>query len=533
MPNRAILDDPGYTPSRKELGMVFDWLLGGDEPTSKAAERALVSAGATAIEPALGRLEAAQGEERVRLARFLGRLAQTNDDVRLSAQLLGLLGDSESKVIRAAAVAIGKLPPDVARRLGAEAALLEGLPLQRGAERRAFIESLGKVGGEPALEALSALDAEGDIEAQLLQRAKLRLGRATVELTDGDSVRLDVEVGHPCNVAVLHRRGLSEIVAQQLRKIGPTVAVGTDVRLLRDYRGSLSRLFDARSMLVPAVVLELERPRDVAAWADVIVEALCQNFVLDLLERSSSTKPRLRFVLPKEGHQRALLWEISERLAARTDRVQAHPRAALWEIEVDRGRAPRLLIVPKRFVDPRFGYRVREISGASHPTIAAALAEVLRPTGDDVIWDPFVGSGLELVECAMRGPYRELIGTDNSSRSLEAARANVESAKLERVRLLNADARTAHLNGVTAIVTNPPLGIRHQRDGQLGPLLFDFLANARRVLSPSGRLVWLSPFGRRTAEHARSLGFQVEQLGPVDVGGLSPELQVLRLGSSR
>ncbi|HEY5962004.1 MAG TPA: methyltransferase, partial [Polyangiaceae bacterium] len=214
-------------------------------------------------------------------------------------------------------------------------------------------------------------------------------------------------------------------------------------------------------------------------------------------------------------------------LSKATQRISVNPKAALWEVEIDRGRRARLYVIPKRFDDPRFRYRVKEISGASHPTIAAALADVAAPAADDVIWDPFVGSGLELVECGLKGTYRELIGTDNDTRSLEAAAANLQAAQLGRVRLLNADARTAELPGVSVIVTNPPLGIRHRRDGMLLPLLLDFLTNARRILVPNGRLVWLSPLPQQTAQHAEQLGFSVQRRGVIDVGGLSPELQVM------
>lgn len=512
---------------------MFDWLLDGDEATSKLAERALLSAGATTVEHAVTRCHEANPEQRVRLARYLGRLAQGISHPQLDEALLTLVNDAEARVARSAAVALGKLPRERARQFGVEAALIEQLGRHGGAERRAIIEALGKIGEGASAVALAAVVPEGNVEAQLLDRARLRLGRSSLALDDADSVLLDVAFERPCTVALLHRRGLSQIVERQLQTVGKSVADDPEIRMLHGYSGALDQLLLARSVLLPAIVVELVPPRDVNLWAQVIVEAVTQDWVLEILERTTSTRPRLRFVVPREGHQRALLWSISERLTQCTARVLANPKAALWEVWIERGPRPRLLLVPKRFEDPRFSYRVREISGASHPTIAAALADLVQPSARDVIWDPFVGSGLELIECARRGAYRELIGTDNNSRSLEAAAANVRAARLERVRLLNADARTAQLKGITAIVTNPPLGVRHQRDGQLGALLLDFLTNARSLLRAPARLVWLSPLPQQTAQHAQRLGFTVERLGPVDVGGLTPELQRLRLTRDR
>jgi hypothetical protein len=536
MPSRDRLTDPSYTPGRKELGAVFESLLSGDEPTAKLSERALLRAGLASIEPAIAQLDSANPAGRIRIVRLLGRIAQAVDDARIGEVLLRTLTDPEPRVARSAMVAIGKLPAERARAIGGESGLVEQLACRGPAERRATIEALGKIGSTVALAALESITANDELESRLLDRAKLLLSRSSVEVLDADRVLLDVPLGRPSTIAVFHRRGLSDIVGQQLLGIGTSEADGHERRRLSDFRGSLGQLFQARSMLEPAIVLEAARPRDESLFGSVIVDAIAEQSTLELLERLTSTRPRLRFVLPNEGHQRALLWNISELVSRKTDRVSVHPKAALWEARVERTDRPRIYLVPKRFEDPRFAYRVREISGASHPTIAAALADVLQARPTDVIWDPFVGSGLELIECAMRGSYRELIGTDNNSQSLEAASANVRAAKLERVRLLNADARTAQLRGITRIVTNPPLGVRHQRDGQLVELLIEFLNNARRVLEPSGRLVWLSPLPLRTAQQGERLGFRVERRGVVDVGGLSPELQVMhleRVGRSR
>ena len=63
------------------------------------------------------------------------------------------------------------------------------------------------------------------------------------------------------------------------------------------------------------------------------------------------------------------------------------------------------------------------------------------------------------------------------------------------------------------------------RDGNLGPLLDGFLANAAACLGPGGRVVWLSPFPDRTAACARRLGLKVSRFDPVDLGGFPAELQ--------
>jgi len=78
---------------------------------------------------------------------------------------------------------------------------------------------------------------------------------------------------------------------------------------------------------------------------------------------------------------------------------------------------------------------------------------------------------------------------------------------------------------VSLIISNPSMGRRVTRDGNLGGLLDAFLANAAPSLVPGGRLVWLSPFADRTAASARRLGLKVTRYEAVDLGGFSAELQ--------
>src|SRR6185312_7735419 len=145
----------------------------------------------------------------------------------------------------------------------------------------------------------------------------------------------------------------------------------------------------------------------------------------------------------------------------------------------------RVELVPD-VADPRFAYRKGDVPAASHPTIAAALVRVAGVRDDDVVWDPFVGSGTELCERALAGPYRVLSGSDLDPAALAVARANLLAAGVPEPSLFEGDATRATPPGPapTLIVTNPPLGRRVQRTALLAPMLERFLAHAARVLAP-------------------------------------------------
>jgi 23S rRNA G2445 N2-methylase RlmL len=189
----------------------------------------------------------------------------------------------------------------------------------------------------------------------------------------------------------------------------------------------------------------------------------------------------------------------------------------------------RVELVP-RFDDQRFAYRRGDVPAASHPTIAAALVRVAGVRADDLVWDPFVGSGVELCERALAGDYRALIGSDRDAAALEVARSNLAAAGAVRVELHRLDARDRppFKARPTLIITNPPLGRRVHRSSDLGELLDRFLDRAAEILAPGGRLVWISPFPERTARAATSHGLELFHSQLVDMGGFDAQLQAFR-----
>src|SRR5262249_7748340 len=161
-------------------------------------------------------------------------------------------------------------------------------------------------------------------------------------------------------------------------------------------------------------------------------------------------------------------------------------RNADWTAQLTES-GDELLLIPRLQPDPRFDYRVRDVPAASHPTVAAALARLSAPRSDDVIWDPFVGSALELIECAKLSPAARVLGSDPDPRALSAARENLERAGISKAELSLGDASTFTPEGVTLIVSNPPMGRRVARDGTLPRLLEAFVAHAADVLGRHGR----------------------------------------------
>jgi tRNA G10 N-methylase Trm11 len=187
---------------------------------------------------------------------------------------------------------------------------------------------------------------------------------------------------------------------------------------------------------------------------------------------------------------------------------------------------------PRGLEDTRFAYRKALLPAGSHPTIAAALARAARVRPDDVVWDPFVGSASELIECARLAPGVTLLGCDLEEAALAAARTNLEAAGVT-ASLTRMDARAYRApKPPTLIVSNPPMGRRVADLESLRPVFDKVLARAAEWLPADGRLVWLSPLARETDRAALRHGLVVTARRDVDMGGFRAELQRIERRSS-
>lgn len=509
-------NDPGYTPPVHAIGGILDSLGALSDEQAQAVERALARAGVAAGSAALDRLAEAPPEVRRRLLAVVKRVASEANAEKLEAGLLAALADPDPRCRRLAVRALGALGhPD------AETPLVEALAREALPEQRAIVDALGKLGAAAALDALDALDATDADLARRRNRARLLVERRMLRTAE-HAIEFARPLPRPVRVAALCRRGLTGLLAEELAAFGARAVSGSRVELT--HAGSLAELLVARTALEFALVVPLDA--GLTDPADRIASALVRPETTALLAAWTRGIPRFRLAWTGGGHQRALTWQIAGKIRERTHALINDPRHATWTARASTG-SPELLLVPRLEPDPRFDYRVADVPGTSHPTIAAALARIAGADPADVVWDPFAGSGLELVERARLGPYQRLIGSDVDPRALAAAARNLARARVERCEIVRGDARTARPEGVRVIVTNPPMGRRLIRDGTLGDLLDAFVANASRVLPRSGRVVWLSPAEERTARAAGAAGFGVEAGPEVDLGGFPARVQVL------
>jgi tRNA G10 N-methylase Trm11 len=147
----------------------------------------------------------------------------------------------------------------------------------------------------------------------------------------------------------------------------------------------------------------------------------------------------------------------------------------------------------------------------------------------EIVWDPFCGSGLELVERARLGGAKSIYGTDLSPDAIAIARANFAAAKVKAVplKLACCDFRDyAKVEGlgpesVTLIITNPPMG-RRIRVRDMRGLFGDLFAVAAAVLKPGGRLVFANPLRIEPLDPSLKLKYRKV----IDLGGFNCRLEM-------
>jgi 23S rRNA G2445 N2-methylase RlmL len=332
----------------------------------------------------------------------------------------------------------------------------------------------------------------------------------------------------PVDVLLLARDGLEELLSQELLDV-PTLS---DVRVTGPghvrarLAGPLRSLFAARTMLSFAFPLPTEWSADGETLEEVVARAVTSDAARAVFRTFTEGPVRYRLAWQDGGHRRATTWSAAQAIAKRAPELVNDPTASLWEVVIaENRRFVDVSLAPRGLSDPRFEWRKGDVPAASHPTIAAALARVAGAREGDGVWDPFVGSGSELVERARLGPYGSLHGSDVEPRAIEVARRNLDAAGLQAATLEVGDALALHPPGVTLVITNPPMGRRASRAPGLADALDRFVEHAATVLPVGGRLVWITPWAARGRAAAARSGLSLEWARSIDMGGFDAEMQ--------
>jgi 23S rRNA G2445 N2-methylase RlmL len=462
--------------------------------------------------------------------------AKQKSEVRL--WLLGLLQDPNEKVRRYAMTALPKLGAGTSEE-GALLSLLRTTTVER--EKKFLGRTLDKIGGTATLDAAARvpgllLQTEQKVKANVARRERPSIIRTDSLLTDFARLLIHLHC----------RKGLEEIVRDEVKDRG---TVHGKFRIVEVRSGwvaitpvaafSLTDIYTLRCFATAAFFLGSVRSSNptesVDALASIITSPLSRTVLSTFTE--GSIRYRLEFV--SKGHQRGAVRLLASRAYEMCPDILNDPTSAPWSIDlIPTAQGISVELRPKLTPDPRFYYRQEDIRAASHPPLAASMARLAGRVNQETVWDPFCGSGLELIERTLLGGVRSVYGTDLNPDAVAISQLNFAAAKVKGVQSKFACCDFRDYDKVeglgpekiTLIVTNPPMG-RRIRVPDLRGLVRELFAAAAVVLKPGGRLIFVNPL--RIEPRDPSLKLKYRKV--IDLGGFNGRLEMyvklrLRLG---
>jgi 23S rRNA G2445 N2-methylase RlmL len=469
--------------------------------------------------------------ERVSVIRAVGVVFEESGPKAQKAEvkqwLLGLLQDPEEKIRRYAMAAL----PKFGVGLREEAALLEVMKAAASErERRSLGEVLSKVGGAATAEALQSV---AGFSAQVVQKVT-----ASVARSQSPSVLRFVRVisGFPgLRIRFRCRKGLERILRQEVDERPQFRVLDMSPGLLvvqAPESFSLSDLYQLRCFDTLGFALGQVRRSSEAESVEALAAVIASTLTLRLIQNLTEGSLRYRLDYIGKGHQRGAIRQVATRAFERCPQILNDAREAPWAIDVHpHALGDSVELRPRLSPDPRHSYRLDAVPAASHPPLAACLARIAGKMPHEYVWDPFCGSGLELIEMARLGGVRRVFGTDLSEDAVAITERNFQAAELGAIQSKFACCDFRDFAGVegltpqtlTLVITNPPLG-RRVPIPNLRLLIEDLFAVAAKMLQVGGRLVFVNPF--KMASPQRSMRLEFQQV--VDLGGFDCRLEVYR-----
>ncbi len=169
----------------------------------------------------------------------------------------------------------------------------------------------------------------------------------------------------------------------------------------------------------------------------------------------------------------------------------------------------------------------------SHPSLmpaklARCMVNLARARENDVVLDPFCGTGSMLIEAGLVGCY--VLGSDVKRRMVEGSLRNLSYFGIKPLGMAVADARRLPFPRADRIVTDPPYGRSATTMGlTTRRIVYDFLNEAKDVLQKGGYVCISSPKDVRISDIGCELGYRhVESHFVYIHRGLTREIAVLK-----
>ncbi|BCX04348.1 MAG: RNA methyltransferase [Candidatus Roseilinea sp.] len=358
---------------------------------------------------------------------------------------------------------------------------------------------------------------------------------------------------HCCEADVI--AGLEPFACDEIAALGMHDVRAIRAGVIRFSAHTLRPLHDLKTVLAVYLLRRYEVPRPKALLGDQHLRALFTQIdaALGLMPRGAYRT----FMLGAAGAGSAVMTRLKSAIAQHTGLREANeegdllirvrpapdftPRLPTSEVNRESEIGSRqttgwdvlVRLSPKPLATR--AWRVCNVAGSLQATVAHAMVRLTQPAPDDVYLNLGCGSGTLLIERALAGPARRLIGCDTERQALACAQENI-AAYLRSGRgtfeLYDWDMRCLPLPdaSVDVVTADLPFGHRvgsHDDNLALYPAL---LREAARVAKPGARCAFITAEMRlmeRALAQTPSL-WRLDSTFRVNLGGLRPAIFGLR-----
>lgn len=287
---------------------------------------------------------------------------------------------------------------------------------------------------------------------------------------------------------------LRDEVAEVLHPKRPATPVpGRDDALVLTLPGALSEVRRLTTAVAAFVVLHFDVPRPKSLTSGDHLRRIVDAVYASLRVAGSST-----FRFEAAGSDSAVFARLASELNAATGlkhdekdgELVIRVRRGVTRSEADPGWDV-LVRVGNRPLSAR-PWRVADYPGAVNATIAAAMVRLVGVDAEDRVANLMCGSGTLLIERLLAGPAAAATGIDVSPEAIEASRANLEAANLQRRATLETADIAAADGTYDLLLADPPWGTIHGSHATNAELHTTLLREAHRLAAPGARLVVLT-----------------------------------------
>ncbi|MEM2947014.1 MAG: DNA methyltransferase [Candidatus Bathyarchaeia archaeon] len=301
--------------------------------------------------------------------------------------------------------------------------------------------------------------------------------------------------------AILEAEGYNYKV---LEKLDQVLRMGADIKCVEAVkrRAALTRLCGYEIFTCKAEISEA-------------VKALRSTNIGEFLESGESFAVRIRHVKSHAREVNGMILErkLGEIILNAAENVQVNlqnPQKTFTGILTDDKLIFGLKLAdlpPKPFMDRRPKKKPFFHPSAMPPKLARCMVNLAKPKADELVFDPFCGTGSILIEAALIGC--RVLGVDIQKRMIKGSRKNFAYFGIEPEGLIVADAKNPPVKIVNAVVADPPYGrsaTTFRRTSR--QIIEDCLKAVHGMLSAGKRICMAAPKTIGISQIGKTLGYR-------------------------